>query len=140
MKTLFDVLDGIIESGYAQENLASADHVINYGEAVNICISSDQAESIIRVGQHWLDQRQNGNGEWSRMRDEAKDALTCYIQIYSREVATVEVLKHQFESMRLKEWFGKSEEECENLHWLNDCNELIEVEWDTEYQGWVEKK
>lgn len=138
MKTLFDVLDGIIESGYEQENLANADAVIAYAEAAGITVNNDQAESIMRVRAHWLDQQENGNGEWSRMREEAKSALTCYLHETSGDVATSEMWKNDFDAMDVESWFGKPAEECTELHWLSDNNSLIEVEFDTDLQEWVE--
>ena len=129
MKTLFDVLDGIVESGYTLENLASAEAVINYASAVGVEVNEDQADSIIRVGKHWLEQRENGNGEWSRMREEAKAALTCYMQTQSGDVATAEMWKDDFDAMDVESWFGKPAEECTDLHWLSDNNSLVEVEW-----------
>lgn len=138
MKTLFDVLDGVIESGYEQENLANADAVIAYAEAAGITVNNEQAESIMRVRAHWLDQQENGNGEWSRMREEAKAALTCYMQTQSGDVATAEMWKNDFDAMDVESWFGKPAEECTELHWLSDNNSLIEVEFDTDLQEWVE--
>lgn len=45
MKTgLFDVLDGIVVSGYAQENLASAEAVIDYAQAAGVEVNNGQAE------------------------------------------------------------------------------------------------
>lgn len=129
MKTLFDVLDGIIESGYEQENLANADAVIAYAEAAGITVNNDQAESIMRVRAHWLAQQENGNGEWSRMREEAKSALTCYLHETSGDVATSEMWESDFNSMDIESWFGLPADRCEHLHWLIDSPWLIEAEW-----------
>lgn len=136
--TLFDVLDGIVESGYTQENLASVEAVIDYAQAAGVEVNDDQVDSIIRVGKHWLEQRENGNGEWSRMREEAKAALTCYMQIDSGDVATAEMWKDDFDAMDVESWFGKPAEECTELHWLSDNNSLVDVEFDTDLQEWIE--
>lgn len=101
-------------------------------------VNSDQAESIIRVAKHWLDQQENGNGEWARMREEAKTALVCYLQVNSGDVATAEMWESDFNNMDVESWFGKPAEECKELHWLGDNNSLVEVEWDCEEQVWVE--
>lgn len=139
MKTgLFDVLDGIVVSGYTQENLASAEAVIDYAQAAGVEVNNGQADSVIRVGKHWLEQRESGNGEWSRMREEAKAALACYMQIDSGDVATAEMWKSDFDAMDVESWFGKPAEECKDLHWLNDMPALIEVEFDTDLHEWVE--
>lgn len=73
---LFDICDGILSGDYAEQTLASTDEVINYAEAAGASITEADAQRIIEVGKHWLDRRENGNGEWSRMRDEARDALS----------------------------------------------------------------
>lgn len=138
MKTLFDILDGILDSGYASENLSNAGSVVDYAAACSVDINSDLAESIIRVGKHWLDQRENGNGEWSRMREEAKASLACYLQVSSGDVATAEMWKSDFDAMDVESWFGKPAEECKELHWLNDNNALIEVVFDVDSQEWTE--
>lgn len=75
MNKLFKILDGIVSSEYAKENLESAYAVINYAEAAGEVISKNEAERIISVGQSWIDAQENGNGEWSRMRHEAMAAL-----------------------------------------------------------------
>lgn len=137
-KTLFDVLEGILNSGYEESVLADAESVIDYALAASVDINNDQAESIIRVNKHWLDQRENGNGEWSRMAKEAKAALTCYMQTQSGDVATAEMWKSDFDAMDVESWFGLPAEECKELHWLDDNNALIEVEWDADQQEWVE--
>jgi|SRR5690554_1327704 len=137
MKTLFDVLDGISDSDYTQ-NLASAEAVINYAQAAGVEINTDQANSIIRVGKHWLEQRENGNGEWSRMREEAKAGLTCYMHLESGDVATAEMWKDDFQNMDAESWFGLPVEDCKDFHWLNDNIHLIEVKFDSDEQEWVE--
>lgn len=136
--TLFDVLGGIIDLGFTLKVLSKSEHVIAYAEGCGVDVNNDQAESIIRVGRHWLNQIENGNGEWSRMREEAKAALTCYMQINCGDVATAEMWKNDFDVMDVESWFGKPAEECTDLHWLSDNNSLIEVEFDTELQEWVE--
>ena len=134
METLFDVLVGIRESVYAAETLKDNDLVIGYAAAYSVDINSDQAASIIRVANRWIDEQENGNGEiefdeWSRMREEAKSALTCYMHTHSGDVATFEMWKNDFDAMDVESWFGKPAEECTDLHWLSDNNSLVEVEW-----------
>jgi hypothetical protein len=77
MNTLFDILDGIVSSDDATETLSSSDAVINYAEAAGFDISYSDADKIIAVGQKWVDEVANGNGEWSRMREDAKEALAA---------------------------------------------------------------
>ena len=137
MKTLFDVLDGIIESDYVAEYLASTDAVMYYADAMQMDLTEDQANSVIRVGNRWLEQQESGNGEWSRMREEAKAALVCYMHTESGDVATVEDWEDDFNSADCETWFGKPTAECNGLHWLDDQKYLTEVEWDTEEQEWI---
>lgn len=75
MSKLFKILDGIISSDYAEQTLESVDEVINYAESAGEVISVAQAERIIGAGKNWLSDIENGNGEWGRMRGEAKEAL-----------------------------------------------------------------
>ncbi len=138
METLFDVLVGILESDYAAETLKDNDLVIGYAAAYSVDINSDQAASIIRVANHWIDEQVNGNGEWSRMREEAKAALTCYMHTHSGDVATFEMWKSDFENMDVESWFGKPADECNDLHWLNDMPYLVEVAFCVDSQEWVE--
>ena len=135
-KTLFDVLDGIVESDYTKENLAYAEAVMDYAEGMQMDLTGDQAESVIRVGNKWLEQRENGNGEWSRMREEAKAALTCYMHTESGDVAAAEAWEDDFNSADCETWFGKPASECHDLHWLDDQKYLVEVEWNPANQAW----
>lgn len=125
MKALFNVLDTIVESGYTQENLASTDAVIACADAEGVLVNNNQAESIIRVGKRWLDQKKNGNGEWLRMREEAKAALTCYQHVDSGDVATAEMWESDFNSMGAESW-------------LDGEGELLEVVWCAEEREWVD--
>lgn len=68
----FDLLDGIINSDYRNDLLGDVGDVINYAEAAGQSIHYSQAERLIAVGKHWVKQMEAGNGEWSRMRDDAK--------------------------------------------------------------------
>ena len=73
---LFEILDGIVSSDYCTETLSSVDEVKAYAEnGCEVQITDAQAEKIIEVGLRWLDERENGNGEWSRMRHAAIAAL-----------------------------------------------------------------
>lgn len=69
---LFTVLDGIISAKeYASDNLSNIDNIIDCADAAGISIDSAEAELISKVGKKWLNETDNGNGEWSRMRHEA---------------------------------------------------------------------
>lgn len=128
MKTLFDILDGIFSSAEKDEYLSSPDSIISYAElTMGVSIEQDFAESIIRVGKKWIDSVNNGNGEWSRMREEAKELLKCYLHINSGDVATVEMWKSDYESMSAEIWFGLRPY-YDDLHWLDDAG-LVEVAW-----------
>jgi hypothetical protein len=73
---LFEILDGIVSSDYCEENLSSVENVKAYAEnGCDVHITDAQAKKIIEVGKKWLYERENGNGEWSRMRHEAIEAL-----------------------------------------------------------------
>lgn len=75
MSGLFSILDGIVDSDYAAETLESTEAVIAYAEAAGEDISYADANKIIAVGKKWMSEIKNGNGEWGRMRGEAKEAL-----------------------------------------------------------------
>lgn len=78
MKTdaaLFYIMDGIRDSDYATETLASIDEIERYAESVGTTISKYQALPIQEIGQAWIAEIQDGNGEWSRMREDARAAL-----------------------------------------------------------------
>ena len=75
MADMFNILDGIVNSGYADETLADTRAIQDYAEACGENISLKDAERIAAVGKHWMDEQRNGNGEWSRMRHEAREAL-----------------------------------------------------------------
>lgn len=138
MKNLFDVLEGIKESGYEKENLSCPDAVQRYAEAGGMFIDSDLAESIIRVAVEWNDKIENGNGEWSAFRHDAKRELVCYMHEWSGDVASREMWRDDFENMDIESWFGKEASECKDLHWLDDQPYLVEVEWSAEEKEWVE--
>jgi len=75
MADLFNILDGINSSDYADETLLSTSAIADYAEACGATISEDDARRIQKAGVHWRDEQKNGNGEWSRMRHEAMQAL-----------------------------------------------------------------
>lgn len=76
MNRLFKILDGInSDSEFADENLADIDAICNYAEVAGETITEDEAKKIQAVGKKWRDEQENGNGEWSRMRLEAAEAL-----------------------------------------------------------------
>lgn len=72
---LFAVLDGIVSSDYADQTLADVEEIERYAEACGAGITPDEAKRIQRVGLAWVHERTHGNGEWSRMRDDAKRAV-----------------------------------------------------------------
>lgn len=76
MNRLFRILDGINSCDQVDENLADLDAIQNYAEAMGEDISSEEAKRIQAVGQKWRFEQNNGNGEWSRMRNEAASALS----------------------------------------------------------------
>lgn len=54
----------------------SRDNISAYSEnALNLLLTDDQASRIASVGRQWAHEVKEGNGEWSRMRDDAKRAL-----------------------------------------------------------------
>lgn len=76
MADLFGILEGIVaDKDYRDENLNSADAVVSYAEACGETITREEAEKIMSVGKKWLHDQEHGNGEWSRMRHEAMNAL-----------------------------------------------------------------
>lgn len=72
---LFAILDGIVDSGYAADILSDVAEIHNYAEAIKEDITDHDAQRIAEVGKQWLAEQENGNGEWSRMRYEARAAL-----------------------------------------------------------------
>jgi hypothetical protein len=72
---LFQILDGILSSDYADDIIADAYAIQRYAEACDCDISDEDAAKIANVGQRWLCEQRDGNGEWSRLRDEAQRAL-----------------------------------------------------------------
>lgn len=80
MTQLFNVLDSIIsahEFGHADTitTLSNTDDIIGYAEAAGVSISDGQAERISKVGLEWINSVENGSGEWSQYRDDAKDKM-----------------------------------------------------------------
>jgi len=75
MNRLFLILDGINSSDCADETLRSTSQIADYAEACGESITEDEARKIQKAGLQWRDEQVNGNGEWSRMRHEAMDAL-----------------------------------------------------------------
>lgn len=125
---LFNVLSGIMESDYAAETLADTNAIARYAESCELQLSPGLCESIQEVGQHWISEQENGNGEWSRMAEEAKQALETYMHVHSGDVATREMWRSDFESMDVETWFGLEVDQCKDLHWLDDRSSMIEVE------------
>lgn len=72
---LFAILDGIVDSGYAEDILSDVSAIHNYAESMSEDITDHDAQRIAEVGKQWLAEQANGNGEWSRMRYEARAAL-----------------------------------------------------------------
>lgn len=127
MKNLFDLLDAIITTGHQDEILADADQMVSFAENCNMFITSEIAESVISAHNEWVSEVSSGNGEWERMRHGVEVKLECYANIVSGEVATVDMLIDEYNSMGAELWFGK--ESTEGLDWLNDAG-FIHVEWD----------
>ena len=75
MADLFNILDGINSSDCADETLASVSDIESYAEACGEMLSEADALRIQAAGIAWRDAQKNGNGEWSRMRHEAMQAL-----------------------------------------------------------------
>ena len=73
--SLFEILDGIVSSDYADDTMQSIDAISNYAEACGRVITPFEARWIQAVGIEWGDQQMHGNGDWGRMRAEAKDVL-----------------------------------------------------------------
>lgn len=72
---LFEILDGVLLSDEGAKGL-TVDHVTAYAEnGVGVSITDAQAKKIVNVGKKWISEQENGNGEWSRMRHDAMNAL-----------------------------------------------------------------
>ncbi|MGK8437257.1 hypothetical protein ACRS3X_07885 [Ectopseudomonas hydrolytica] len=80
---LFKILDAVIDNAgdmlkqrAAVEEALTEDAIEAYAEnAMDITLTASQAQQISRVGLNWVKQVNEGNGEWSRMRHEAQEAL-----------------------------------------------------------------
>jgi len=75
MANLFQVLDGICASDFADETLASTAAVLRYAESMSAPLSQSDARRIQSVGQDRRANQSHGNGEWSRLRHDAMAAL-----------------------------------------------------------------
>lgn len=75
MTNLFRILDGICVGEHAAETLANEDQIVNYAEACGESIDYAEARRIQTAGRRWMDERESGNGEWGRMRADARRAL-----------------------------------------------------------------
>lgn len=76
MTDLFAILDGIDGSDYAESILASTEEIERYAEACGESITTAEALKIQAAGQRWRKARLS-DGEWSRLRDEARAATTA---------------------------------------------------------------
>lgn len=80
---LFPILDGIIDNAgdiindrAAVETALEPSNVDAYAEnAMGISLTSEQIARISSVGLEWVRSVNEGNGEWSRMRHAALEAL-----------------------------------------------------------------
>jgi len=81
MSGLFDILDGIISSDFASDIFGDSDQVVNYAEAAGESIAYSDAAKIIAAGNKWVDDVELGNGEWSRMREDARESLEACANI-----------------------------------------------------------
>lgn len=127
MKTLFDVLKGIIESDYEAEILSDENQVVAYAEASGMKIVFSDAQDIITARKLWIEEAEGG--EWSHAEFCAKKRLESYVHTVSGCVASRISWKDSFDSMDVESWFGKPAEECEGLNWLEDQPYLVESEW-----------
>ena len=127
MKTLFDVLKGIIESDCEAEILSDENQVVNYAEVSGMDIDCRGAQDIITARKLWAEEAESG--EWPHAEFCAKKRLESYVHTVSGDVASRITWKDDFEIMGIESWFGKSAEECEGLNWLEDQPCLVEVEW-----------
>lgn len=75
MGSLFDVLETIINSEYADKMLGNTAQIQSYAEAFGVHITPAQAEHVAAVGKRWLERQRRGDGQWSLMREEAREAL-----------------------------------------------------------------
>lgn len=84
MANLFNILEGFIRNigdmiydrAEIESHLNDLDEIRAYAEhACNQLITTDQAQRISSVGLEWVKEVNEGNGEWSRMRHEAEEAL-----------------------------------------------------------------
>ena len=72
---LFEILDGALSSDDGASGL-TVERVTAYAEnGLGVSITKAHVEKIIKVGKDWINERENGNGEWSRMRHDAMNAL-----------------------------------------------------------------
>lgn len=80
---LFKILDAVIDNAgdmikqrAAVEEALTPESIDEYADnAMGINLTTEQANKISRVGLNWVKQANEGNGEWSRMRHEAQEAL-----------------------------------------------------------------
>lgn len=80
---LFKILDAVIDNAgdmlkqrAAVEEALTPAAIDDYADnAMGISLTSAQAQKISSVGLNWVKQANEGNGEWSRMRHEAQEAL-----------------------------------------------------------------
>lgn len=80
MSKLFNVLDSIINANeFGHQDTISAlnnlDEIYAHAENMGVNINQTEAEKIGKVGLEWINKVENGNGEWSLYRDEAKQEL-----------------------------------------------------------------
>lgn len=72
---LFNILEGALT---AYDRLPNQQELCDYSEnGCSYILSDAEADKILEVGKKWVAERENGNGEWSRMRHEAISALEC---------------------------------------------------------------
>lgn len=87
MTNLFDILDAYL-GNVDNNDLNDLENIIAYAEhGMGIDITIAQAQRISDVGKRWLAEQESGNGEWSRMRHDAKEALTFEIHDLEGHVA-----------------------------------------------------
>lgn len=80
MTNLFNILDAYLSNADRSE-LDDLDSIIAYAASgMNTSITEAQAQRISDEGKRWLNEQRTGNGEYSRMREDAKRNLTITME------------------------------------------------------------
>ncbi len=73
---LFEILNGIVDSGFAEQILSNLCDIYEYAYAGAQEITIGQAKRIQATGIKWLNDTENCNGGWSDHRQAAIKALS----------------------------------------------------------------